>query len=85
MKLCWSKLSTLMATRRFDSERFNCYSNYFFISRLRRMSIDIYYVFWQHSRTAFTMFDIVSDVKSQFYKFKSTDDRLRNFKRQLAK
>jgi hypothetical protein len=85
MKLCWSNVSTLIATRRFDSDRLSCYSNYFFISLLRRISIEISSVFWQHSRTAFTIFDIVSDVRSQFYKFKSTAERLRSFKRQLAR
>ena len=77
--------STFIATFLFSILARNCSNNSFFISLFRLMSIVISSVFWQHSLTAFTMFDIVSDDNSQFSRFKSTEDRLRSFKRQLAR
>ena len=66
MKLvCW-RVSTLMATFLFYIDLRNCYSSSCFISRFRRMSIEISAVFWQHSLTAFTILAIVYEVKSQF-------------------
>jgi len=55
-----------MATLRFYIDALNCYSSYFFTSLLRRISIVISSVFWQHSRTARTIVDIVEESKSQF-------------------
>lgn len=84
-KLEFCSLSHFIATFLFSIEARNCSNNSFFISRFRRMSIEISSAFWQHSLTARTIFDIVSELNSQFSRFKSTEDRLRSFRRQLAK
>lgn len=82
---CYSMVSTLIATFLFYIATRSCSSSSFFIYLLRLISIVISSVFWQHSLTALTMLDIVYEVISQPYKFKSTDERLLNFSKQLAR
>ena len=85
IKLECSSLSTFIATFRFSIDALSCYSNSFFTSLFLRMSIVISSVFWQHSRTARTIVDIVEEFRSQFYRFRSTDDKLLSFSRQQAR